>query len=63
MAATDVIKTALEHNWGMVDRALEGLDDATLARQVTGQTNTIAWLMYHMNPVVDIFGKTRLTSY
>ena len=62
MAATDVIKTALEHNWGMVDRALAGLDDATLARQVNGQTNSIAWLMYHMNRVVDVFIKTRLQS-
>ena len=26
MAATDVISTSLERNWGMVDRALEGLD-------------------------------------
>ena len=26
MAATGVIKTALERNCGMVDRALEGLD-------------------------------------
>ena len=62
MAATDVIKTALERNWGMVDRALEGLDDATLARQVTDQCNSIAWLMYHLNRVVDIFVNTRLKS-
>lgn len=62
MAATEVIKTALERNWGMVDRALEGLDDATLARQVTDQCNSIAWLMYHMNRVVDIFVNTRLRS-
>ena len=62
MAATDVIKTALERNWGMVDRALEGLDDATMARQVTDQCNSIAWLMWHMNRVVDIFVNTRLRS-
>ena len=62
MAATDVIKGALERNWGMVDRALEGLDDATLARRVTDQCNSIAWLMWHMNRVVDIFVNTRLRS-
>ena len=31
MASTEVIKTALNGKWVMVDRALEGLDDATLA--------------------------------
>ena len=48
MAATDVIKTALERNWGMVDRALEGLDDATLARQPNANSNSVAWLLWHM---------------
>ena len=62
MAATDVIKTALERNWGMVDRALEGLDDATLSRRLTDQCNSIAWLMFNMNRVVDIFVNTRLRS-
>lgn len=62
MGATDVVKSALERNWGMVDRALDGLDDATLARQVTDQCNSISWLMYHMNRVVDIFINTRLRS-
>ena len=62
MAATDVIKTALERNWGMVDRALQDLDDATLARRVTDQCNSIARLLWHMNRVVDIFVNTRLRS-
>jgi hypothetical protein len=62
MAATDVIKTSLERNWGMVDRALEGLDDATLSRQINDQSNSIAWLLFHMNRVVDVFTNTRLRS-
>ena len=62
MAATDVIKTALERNWGMVDRALEGLDDATLARQPNNESNSIAWLLWHMTRVVDVFINTRLQT-
>jgi len=53
MAIVDVVKTALERNWNMVDAALEGLDDATLARQPSSQCNSIAWLLWHMNRVVD----------
>ena len=60
MAATDVIKTALERNWGMVDRALEGMDDAALARQPNDESNSIAWLLWHMTRVVDVFIHTRL---
>jgi len=62
MPATDVIKTALERNWGMVDRALDGLDDATLARQPNDQSNSMAWLLWHMNRVVDTFVNTRFQS-
>jgi uncharacterized damage-inducible protein DinB len=53
MALVDVVKTALEQNWRMVDAALDGLDDATLARQPSSQCNSIAWLLWHMNRVVD----------
>ena len=49
MSATDVISTSLERNWGMVGRALEGLDDAVIARQPNDDSNSIAWLMFHMN--------------
>ncbi|MDP6548857.1 MAG: DinB family protein [Dehalococcoidia bacterium] len=59
MAATESISTALERNWEMIDRALEGLDDATLARQPTDQCNSIAWLLWHMSRVVDTFMTTR----
>ena len=62
MAATDVISTSLERNWGMVDRALEGLDDAILARQPNEESNSIAWLLWHMNRVVDRFVNDRFQS-
>ena len=60
MAASDVIKTSLERNWGMVDRALDGLDDAMLGRLIDGQVNSISWLLWHMTRVVDVFIQTRL---
>ena len=62
MAATDVIKTSLERNWGMVDRALEGLDDAILAQQPNANSNSVAWLLWHMTRVVDTFVNSRLQS-
>ena len=60
MAASDVIKTSLERNWGMVDRAVDGLDDAMLGRLIDGQVNSISWLLWHMTRVVDVFIQTRL---
>ena len=62
MAATDVIATSLERNWGMVERAIEGMDDAMLARQPNAQSNSIAWLLWHMNRVADRFINDRLQS-
>ena len=38
MVAAEGLLTALERNWDMVDVTLEGLDDATLARQPSPQT-------------------------
>ncbi len=53
MSPTQSIATALEYNWVMIDAALEGLDDATLARQPTEQCNSIAWILWHMSRVWD----------
>ena len=36
MPATDTVKAALERNWGMVDQALNGMDEAAMARRLTG---------------------------
>ncbi len=61
MAASDGLMTALERNWDMVDAALAGLDEATLAwRPTTDQCNSIAWNLWHMNRVLDSFVHTRL---
>ena len=62
MVAAEGLLTALERNWTMVDTALEGLDDATLARQPNRQCNSIAWTLWHMNRVLDTFVHTRLRS-
>jgi hypothetical protein len=60
--ATATIMAALERNWEMVDAALVGLDDATLAKRPTDQCNSIAWILWHMNRVVDTFIHTRFQS-
>jgi len=60
MAATEVIKTAFEPKWGMVDSTLEGFDVNLLAQQPNGQSNSAAWLLWHMTRVVDVFINARL---
>ena len=50
--------SALERNWGMVDRALEDVDDVILRSQPNGQSNSIGWLLWHMSRVVDRFVHT-----
>ena len=62
MAASDVISTALERNWGMVDNAINSLSDDDLTRQPNDQSNSAAWLLWHMNRVVDNMIQTRLQS-
>ena len=60
MPASEGLMYALERNWEMVDAALEGLDAEALARQPADQCNSIAWILWHMNRVVDTFIHTRL---
>lgn len=62
MTAAEGLLTALERNWNMVDEALEGLDDTTLAHRPTAQCNSIAWTLWHMNRVLDTFVHTRLQA-
>ena len=62
MGATDAILSTLERNWTMVDSALEGMDDATLARLPNAHSNSIAWTLWHMSRVVDTFILSRLQS-
>jgi hypothetical protein len=58
--AAEGLLTALERNWEMIDLALEGLDEATLSRRPSDECNSIAWIMWHLNRVVDTFIHTRL---
>ncbi len=62
MTAAEGLLSALEHNWTMVDGALDGLDDTALARRPADQCNSIAWTLWHMNRVVDLFIHVRLLS-
>ena len=60
MSAADAVMWALDRNWNMVDAAVAGLDEATLARQPAEQCNSIAWILWHMNRVIDTFINQRL---
>lgn len=62
MSAAEGLLTALEWNWRMVDTTLEGLDEATMARQPHDRCNSMAWTLWHMNRVVDAFIHGRLQS-
>lgn len=62
MAAADIPMATLERNWGMVDRALDGLNDEVWNAQPNDQSNSIAWLLWHMTRVVDTFVNTRFRS-
>ena len=60
MSAADAVMWALERNWNMVDAAVAGLDAETLARQPAEECNSIAWILWHMNRVIDTFIHQRL---
>ena len=59
MAVSSGVSNALERNWGMVDRAIDGLSDETLARRISDSDNSIGWLLFHMSRVVDVFMNSR----
>ncbi len=60
MAAGDAVLWALGRNWNMVDAAIAGLVPETLARQPAAECNSIAWILWHMNRVIDTFINQRL---
>ena len=60
MADTTTFIQAMERNWGMIHSAVSDVDDATLARQPNDQSNSMAWLIWHLTRVADRFIKTRL---
>ena len=55
MSATETAISALERNWGMVDKALEDVDDELIGSQPNDQSNSMGWLLWHMSRVVDRF--------
>jgi uncharacterized damage-inducible protein DinB len=60
VSAAEPVIAALERNWEMIDAALEGLDEATMASQPNGQSNSAAWVLWHLTRVTDTFIHTRL---
>ena len=62
MSSADGILAALEWNWRMVDGTLADIDEDALARQPRPQCNSIAWTLWHMNRVVDMFVHERIAS-
>lgn len=58
--AKDTISTCLGRNWAMVDAALEGMDEETLARIPADQCNSAAWVLWHMSRVMDTFINARV---
>ena len=57
-AATAIF--ALQRNWDMVSTAVAGVDDDMLARMPNDQSNSIAWLVWHMTRVADRLIYSRL---
>ena len=58
MSASETGLTALERNWGMVDRALEGLDDTVITARPNDDSNSIGWLLFHKTRIADRFVHT-----
>ncbi|MBO19865.1 MAG: hypothetical protein CL732_04915 [Chloroflexi bacterium] len=55
----ETVSLSMERNWEMIDSALAGLDESAMTRQPTEQCNSIAWLLWHLSRVTDMFINTR----
>ena len=55
MSATETAMSSLERNWGLVDKALEDVDEAMLGDRTNDESNSMGWLLWHMTRVVDRF--------
>ncbi|MFC7340420.1 mycothiol transferase [Saccharopolyspora griseoalba] len=53
MTSADVLADAFSRVRGAVHEAVAGLDEDQLAHQVTPETNSIAWLVWHLTRVQD----------
>ena len=58
----DPVSLAMERNWEMIDEALKELDDAAMSRQPTDQCNSVAWILWHLTRVTDMFIQTRFSD-
>ena len=59
MSATETAMSSLARNWGMVDKALEDVDEKMLGDRPNDESNSMGWLLWHMTRVVDRFVHTR----
>ena len=59
-SAVEPVSLALERNWEMIDSALEDMDDATMNLRPNGESNSAAWILWHLTRVTDTFIHTRL---
>ncbi len=55
----DSVSLAMDRNWEMIDEALIDLDEAAMSRQPTDQCNSVAWILWHLSRVTDMFVCTR----
>lgn len=62
MAATDSVIYSLERNWEMVEAAIIDVDEEVLAEQPNEHSNSMAWILGHMNRVTDMFIMHRFQS-
>ena len=62
VSPVEPVLLAMERNWEMIDGALEGLDEAAMARQPTDECNSVAWILWHLTRVTDMFIYTRFRT-
>ena len=49
VSPVEPVLLAMDRNWEMIDGALEGLDEAAMARQPTDECNSVAWILWHLS--------------
>ena len=62
VSPVDPVSLAMERNWEMIDEALVDLDEAAMIRQPTDQCNSVAWILWHLSRVTDMFVFTRFRA-
>ena len=55
MSDVDTTIFALQRNWDMVSTAVDGVDDDILKQMPNDESNSMAWLVWHMTRVADRF--------